>query len=227
MAAIVTCIYCKQKFDREKISYIQEPHGSRFRYGHGDCYIKAKADGTEKNDYEIYDPAIFKNCFWCSKAINPKAENVIELPGMFGRYSHKSCAQTHPENDREKFIVYLIKLYKCDERDEIWQSFLRRAETMIKDYKFTYSGMMKALEYFHVVNKNPVDRRRGIGIIPYVYSQAYQYYYNLWIAQQENEKRNFKVSESEEIEINISPPKRQPKRRPLFKFLEEDIINGE
>ena len=49
--AIVTCKYCKIKFDRDKEEYIQIPYGKSFRYAHANCYIKAKEQGTEKEEY--------------------------------------------------------------------------------------------------------------------------------------------------------------------------------
>ena len=95
--AIVTCKYCHQKFDREKIPYIQYPRGTMFGYGHGTCYQEAVNNGSEKEIYKIYDPAQFTNCFWCSKAILPTDPDVIELPNLFGRHAHKKCAQEHPK----------------------------------------------------------------------------------------------------------------------------------
>jgi len=67
---------------------------------------------------------------------------------MFGRYAHKSCATIHPSDDREKFKVYIIKLYELKD-DYLWPKLVIQAEKIAKQYNFTYSGMMKALEYFY------------------------------------------------------------------------------
>ena len=45
--AVVTCKYCGKKFNREKESYIQIPAGTRFRYGHSQCYLDAVNNGKE------------------------------------------------------------------------------------------------------------------------------------------------------------------------------------
>lgn len=224
MAATVTCKYCGKKFDREKEPYVQIPAGTRFRYGHSQCYIDAFNNKKELTFYEIYDPSQFVNCFWCSKAIKPTDEGVVELPGMFGRYAHKSCADTHPKDDREKMIVYLIKLYKFKD-DTGWQQLLRQAENFAKNYNFSYSGMMKSLEYFYRVKGNSVDSKRGIGIIPYVYKDAFDYYYNLWMAQEANKGKNIEDYIPKDIEITILSPQRKIEKRPLFTFLddEEDV----
>lgn len=223
--AIVTCKYCHQKFDREKIPYIQFPRGTMFGYGHGDCYLKAVNEGKEKEIYQIYDPTQFVNCFWCSKAILPTDSDVIELPDLFGRYAHKKCAEAHPKNDREKMIVYLIKLYKFKE-DNGWQQLLRQAETYAKDYNFTYSGMIKALDYFFRIKGNPVDKKRGIGIIPYVYKQAYDYHYALWLANEHNKQLDLTKYIPKDIEITIESPQRKIEHRPLFTFLDEEENNA-
>ena len=57
MAATVTCKYCGKKFDREKEPYVQIPAGTRFRYGHSQCYIDAFNNKKELTFYEIYDPS--------------------------------------------------------------------------------------------------------------------------------------------------------------------------
>ena len=219
--AVVTCKYCGKKFNREKEPYIQIPAGTRFRYGHSQCYLDAVNNGKEKEFYEIYDPKKFVNCFWCSKAILPTDEDVIELPDMFGRYAHKKCAEEHPKDDREKMIVYIIQLYKFKD-DMTWPRLLQQAETIAKDYKFTYSGMMKALEYFYKVKGNPIDKTKGIGIIPYTYKQAYDYYYHLWLAQEQNKQKDLNEYIPKDIVITIKSPQRQIEKRPLFNFLDNE-----
>ena len=71
----------------------------------------------------------------------------------------------------------------------------------------------------------------GIGIIPYVYDSAYNYYYNIWLLQQRNKQENleYKANPTQEIKnVTIKEPERTPikikMRKPLFGFLEEDNI---
>ena len=219
--ATVTCKYCGKKFNREKEPYVQIPAGTRFRYGHSQCYVDAFNKGTEKTYYEIYDTSKFTNCFWCAKAIFPSDENVIELPNMFGRYAHKSCAATHPADDREKFRVFLIQLYKLKD-DITWPRLEIQAERIAKEYNFTYSGMMKSLEYFFKVKQNPIDPEKGVGIIPYVYKQAYNYYLSLWMAQEQNKQKDLSQYIPKDIVVEIKSPQREVSKRPLFNFLDKE-----
>lgn len=227
--ATVTCKYCNKKFDREKESYVQIPYGQKaFRYGHSQCYLNAVNSGKEKNHYEIYDPKQFKNCFWCSQAIKPSDTDVMELPNMFGRYAHIKCAKEHPADDREKFKVYIIQLYKM-RNDKSWPGYLQRADKIAKDYNFTYSGMTKALEYFHKIKGNPIDptKEPTPGIIPYVYNQAYNYYYNLWLAAEANKSKNLNDYIPKDIVVIIKSPQKQEYKRKLFTFLDEEDADAE
>lgn len=58
-----------------------------------------------------------------------------------------------------------------------------RMYTQIKNFLlegYTYKGMMNALEYFYVIKKNSTDKSNGgLGIIPYVYKEAEEYYSRL------------------------------------------------
>lgn len=151
----------------------------------------------------------------------PTDEDVVELPNLYGRYAHRKCAIEHPKDDREKMIIYLIRLYKFKD-DMTWPRLLQQAETIAKDYNFTYSGMTKALEYFYKVKQHPIDKTKGVGIIPYVYKQAYDYYYSLWLAEQENKKKNLDEYIPKDIVVVIPSPQRQIEKRKLFTFLDEE-----
>ena len=96
-----------------------------------------------------------------------------------------------------------------------------------QDYEFTYSGMLKALKYWYEVKKHPIDTTRGVGIIPMIYKEAYEYYYALYLAQLSNEQiTDYDEYKPKDIVVTITPPKRQGERRSLFTFLEEDNINA-
>lgn len=83
--------------------------------------------------------------------------------------------------------------------------------------------MKKALIYFYEVQGNDKKKANGgIGIIPYIYRTAYEYYYSLWLANQKNEGKVIDDYKPQVIEVHIPSPQLNPKRRRLFKFFEED-----
>ena len=91
----------------------------------------------------------------------------------------------------------------------------------IREYQYTYSGMLKALVYFYEVKGNNKNKANGgIGIIPFIYKDAYNYYYNLWMIQQSNKDKNVIDYVPKLKEIKIPIPKKEPRKRSVFTFLD-------
>lgn len=99
----------------------------------------------------------------------------------------------------------------------------------IREYQYTYSGMLKALVYFYEVKGNNKNKANGgIGIIPFIYKDAYNYYYNLWMIQQSNKDKNVIDYVPKLKEIKIPIPKKDPRKRSVFTFLDEqEELNAE
>lgn len=99
----------------------------------------------------------------------------------------------------------------------------------IREYQYTYSGMLKALVYFYEVKGNKKNKANGgIGIIPFIYKDAYNYYYNLWMIQQSNKDKNVIDYVPKLKEIKIPIPKKEPRKRSVFTFLDEqEDLNAE
>lgn len=99
----------------------------------------------------------------------------------------------------------------------------------IREYQYTYSGMLKALVYFYEVKGNNKNKANGgIGIIPFIYKDAYNYYYNLWMIQQSNKDKNIIDYVPKLKEIKIPIPKKEPRKRSVFTFLDEqEDLNAE
>ncbi|MCM1324725.1 MAG: hypothetical protein NC218_11440 [Acetobacter sp.] len=110
------------------------------------------------------------------------------------------------------------------------------AQKQLKDYmasterQYTYSGILKTLKYFYEIKHGDISKaRNGIGIVSFVYDDAYRYWRSIWEAQQANkraiEKEN-SIAQIPKIEIHITSPKREPmgrNKRNNFSFLDEDV----
>lgn len=59
-------------------------------------------------------------------------------------------------------------------------------------------------------------------IVPFIYQDAYNYYYSLWLARQRNEEKIIKNYEPAVIEVVIPRPQRKVTKRRLFSFLDEE-----
>ena len=92
---------------------------------------------------------------------------------------------------------------------------------------YTYSGIKRTLQYFYEIKGNPVDKTKvGIGIVPWVYDEAKRYYYNQWLLSQKNADKNIQAYVPKIKEIIIKPPKREPKKRRIFMFLDEEEVEN-
>ena len=120
--------------------------------------------------------------------------------------------------DKMKLEQYINKLFHTDYVDPRIQ---KQIKNYIKEYNFTYSGILKSLVYFYEVKQNPVEKSNdGIGIVPWVYKQAFNYYYAIWLAQQKNTDKTVENYIPKETEIVIPRPKPKPYRKHLFSFLD-------
>lgn len=143
------------------------------------------------------------------------------------RYAHKECYEKNQKNsekqelDKQKLLEYLeIKFHNISNNTKI--------KAQLKDYinnkNFTYSGIYKTLYYFYDIKKNPIDKaNNGIGIVPYIYKEAHDYYYNLWLAQQRNENKQIKDYIPQIEKVHILVPQRNIIKKSYFQFLDEEV----
>ena len=101
----------------------------------------------------------------------------------------------------------------------------KQIKEYVTEHNYTYSGILKSLVYFYEVKGNSIDKANGgIGIVPFVYQDAYNYYYDLFLAKNRNDNKNVKEITSKVREIMIKPPSRPVKKR-FFKILDEEVNN--
>jgi hypothetical protein len=101
-----------------------------------------------------------------------------------------------------------------------------RVKKQIKDYKneynYSYSGMLKALVWFYEIKGNSIEKANGgIGILPFVYQDAYNYYYSLYLAQLVNEEKDVNQYKTKVREIVIKSPSVAEKPVRLFDLGED------
>ena len=168
-------------------------------------------------------------CKYCGKMFD--ASVVPFAKPSSNRYAHKSCydnfmaAQKQEELDKQELYDYINKLFNGDYNFAGVNTYLKK---YVDEYHYTYSGIRKALVYFYEVKGNSTDKANGnIGIVPYVYKDAFNYYYALWEAQQKNEDKKMEDYLPKEQIIKIPVPQRKLKQRKLFSFLDEEEEHGE
>ena len=116
--------------------------------------------------------------------------------------------------------------------DYVYAKIKKQIKDYVTNHGYTYSGIHKALVYYYEVKGNKFDEGKaqgGIGIVPFVYQNAYNYYYAIWEAQQKQEYITDAASVEQfvprVVEVRIPVPQRQVRKRNLFSFLDEEEQN--
>lgn len=218
----VICSICKERFDRDKVAFV--PTGSR-RYAHASCALRQQAETGDKAELKITDPNDFVSCIYCKQTIDKKENNYIQISN--NKYAHVECSEKEAKRektDAEKLEDYIMKMFNYD---YVPPRAKKQINQFTQEYNYTYSGMLKALIYFYEIKGGSVEEAHdGIGIIPFVYQDAYNYYYNLWLAKQKNEDKNLENYKPQTIEVRIPVPQRSVQKRKLFAFLDEEVADG-
>lgn len=181
-------------------------------------------------------------CFYCKQQFDRDKIPAVQV--KVRRYAHASCAVEHGTaeeqalaektladqskemQDLQNLEDYIIKLLQIDYINARIRSQINRFHT---ENNYTYSGMLKSLQYFYEIKGSSTEKANGgIGIIPFVYEDAHTYYRNLWLIQQKNQAKPIEqIARQPETIIKISVPQSpQRKRRKLFAFLDEEDVNG-
>ena len=162
-------------------------------------------------------------CLYCGVSFDANVEPFAKPRA--NRYAHIECHEKHQANktqeerDYEELIDYIKHLFGATPNPRVWKQIKEYKET----YGYTYSGMCKTLRWWFELKGNDIEKANGgIGIVPYVYNDACDYYYALYLAQIANEDKDIEHLQMRVREFTIETP--QPQRRPprLFKFEEEE-----
>ena len=131
-------------------------------------------------------------CKYCGVQFDRNSEPFVEVGGR--RYAHKACAENkeaaipQEEKDYQALEDYIKKLFK---EDYLNAKTRKQIRDFRKEYNYTFSGMLKTLYWWYEVKGNSKDKANGgIGIVPFVYRDAYNYYLGLYLAQNANENKD-------------------------------------
>ena len=218
MPHVVLCPYCRTKFDRDKEEYAIV--GTR-RYAHAACMLREAEKDPNYIKKEIIDPNDNVVCAYCKKPMSKKDEDCVMIGN--NKYVHKACQELEEKRektDKEQLEDYIKDLFQISYIDPRVKGQIKK---YIDEYNYTYSGIRKALIYHYEIKGGDKSKANGgIGIVPYVYQNAYEYHYNLWLAQQKNKDVEINLYTPKVKEIIIPRPQRKIKKRQLFTFLDED-----
>lgn len=154
-------------------------------------------------------------CKICGKTFDRDKIQAVKVSA--NRYAHYRC---YPEGELvplpNPVDEDLLKLEQYAEQLLKEDFNLARVRKQIKEFKetydYSYSGMLKTLIWFYEIKGNSIEKANGgIGIIPFVYKDALNYYYNVYMAQMANKEVKYKpvIKEItiESPEVYVKPPK--------------------
>ena len=169
-------------------------------------------------------------CPKCGKSFDTNIEQAVKVSAR--RYGHATCypdikdfvplAVSQEDPDLIKLKEYINQLFG---KNANWAQINRQLKIYTTENGYSYSGILKSLVYFYEIKGNSVEKSNyALGIVPFIYQDAYNYYYDLFVTQSKNENKDVKEMFSKTKEITIKSPERPIKRR-FFNFLNEEENN--
>jgi hypothetical protein len=166
-------------------------------------------------------------CTICGKQFD--RDKIQAVKSGARRYAHQTCfpeGELVPlpnpiDEDQLKLEEYIIQLLGNNYNPA-------RVKKQIKEYRemynYSYTGMLKTLIWFYEIKGNSKDKANGgIGIIPFVYQDASNYYYSMYLAKIANQDKDVSQYKLNTKEIEIESPRTYLKPPRLFKLEEEDF----
>ena len=193
----VICLYCREKFKREEVEF--EKVGNR--YAHKSCYDekhKKKASSANKKD--------IRKCLYCSGEIDISKDDYC-MPRT-NRYAHSKCYQENYSPDDE-FISQIYDFLKSQKISYNYPECERQRNHYITKLGYSNEGVLNALKYFYLVKKqSPSKSGNRIGIVPYVYDEAKEYYAKLAQRQKQIARGVEKQLNKQEVVIKVTAPEK-------------------
>ena len=132
-------------------------------------------------------------CSVCGKRFD--RDKVQAVKSSARRYAHQSCYPqgeivplSQVDEDLQKLNEYIDKLFKGKQNHAKVNQSIKKFHN---ELGYSYTGIQKALIYFYEVKHNSLDKANGgISIVPFIYQDAFNYYYSLWQAQNVNQTKH-------------------------------------
>ena len=110
------------------------------------------------------------HCKYCTKPILDKTQAIKKGNYWYHLDCHEKIKEEKEKNksDRDKLFDYINKLYN----NKIPTFIYVQIADYIKTYNMTYKGMLLCLQYAFEDKGMRFDSSKGVGIIPYLYTEC-------------------------------------------------------
>lgn len=147
-------------------------------------------------------------CPYCSQSVDKGQPSKVYQKRTYHQHCYKKmCDEKYAKTDKkttafaqnDKKVVtqqdlysYICKLFKLNELNG---KLISQLKNLFSDYNYTYGGVMLTLKYFFEIKGNEPDLKYGIGIVPFVYDEAKEFFSQKKIIKQKMENTEFKKEE--------------------------------
>lgn len=213
MAKKPKCKICDEEIDKE----IEQWYKNSVGYYHTACRlarglsIGEKSEPVEKVEVkkETSPPNDTRTikCYFCGVPTERKTALRKE-----GKAFHEECYSDYV--DRRELFKYCCSLWGLKAPGPL----ISRQAKDFRKKGYTYKGMKLSLKYFYEVKNNDRNKYKGsetIGIIPYCYEEAKEYYTKLMLKQQELGEQAKELNTQETKVLKVRQYKKKPE---LFDF---------
>jgi hypothetical protein len=157
-------------------------------------------------------------CVFCGEMFDRENPSIEYIKMGTRRYAHKNCASNNQQGQTNLDLLMLLKYCQelfGDNYSEL--NIKKQADKLVKNNKYTYSGILKSLVWFYDIKGNQINEEYGssLGIIPYIYNDSYQYYYSIYLANEKNKTKDLKELQTLEV-VTITPPKQKEVKKRFF-----------
>jgi hypothetical protein len=165
----------------------------------------------------------YVKCKICGEQFDRNSEPFVEVSAR--RYAHKACAEkkeletSQEEKDYEELEKYIKKVFNTK---TISAKIRKQIKDFHQEYQYTYSGIQKTLYWWFELKGGSLEKaNNGIGIVPFIYQEASDYFYRLYLAKIANDISPEQIKKAKVEEIEIGSPRVKTKPLKFFKFGEE------
>lgn len=148
------------------------------------------------------------------------------------RYAHLRCnpngelvtAEVDPEKIKEQQALNDLEMYAKELLQDDYNpaKIRKQINEYHQKYGYSYDGMKKTLIYWYEIKGQSKEKANGgIGIIPFIFNDARNYYYSLYLAQMAN--KDVQPGYRPQVkEIEIISPRAEIKKLRLFNMTEDE-----
>lgn len=163
-------------------------------------------------------------CPKCNKNFDTNTEQAVKISAR--RYGHATCypdctdfvplIKNLEDEDLTKLKAYITKIFGDNAN---WAMINKQIKKYKEEYNYSYSGILKSLIYFYEIQKNSIEKaNNAIGIVPYCYQNAYNYYKSIFLAQQNSDT----ILKNRIKEFKITIPIKKGTKKRFFKLEDND-----